>query len=389
MTVLEKPITTADDFSAAVKGFEQRPGYQKPAAFAVGIATFGIDPSGALDNGKVLDTYYPVVSLNENYGSAALLAKITGHTAGSKSYYLSPDQIQEAGGYLRPFLSELDRHPNARVLTALQEFRANLEIAPGVNVPRRVVVTFVEDINTSPIDAHDVYLRLHLLSYRKVKPRGQNLDGIFGLLNNVVWTNLGPFDPDTFEQTRLKLRVAGVEVRVFGVDKIPHMTDYVIPSGVRIADSSRVRLGAHLGDGTTVMQEGFSNFNAGTLGKAMVEGRISQGVIVGDGSDVGGGASIMGTLSGGGTEVISIGEGSLISANAGIGISLGNNCTVEAGLYVTAGMPVKLADGRVVKAKELSGQDNLLFIRHGQTGVVMALPKKGQLELNEALHAKQ
>jgi 2,3,4,5-tetrahydropyridine-2-carboxylate N-succinyltransferase len=389
MTVMDKPIATADDFYAAVKDFEQRPGYKKPAAFAVGIATFGVDAAGK-DNGKVLDTYYPVVSLNENYGSAALLAKITGHTSGSKSYYLSTEQVRDALGYFAPFLNELDRHANVRALSALQSFIDSREIGPGVAVPRRVVVTFVEDINTAPVDTHDVYLRLHLLSYRKVKPRGQNLDGIFSLLNNVVWTDLGPFDPDTFEQVRLKLRAAGTQVRVFGVDKIPHMTDYVVPSGVRIADSSRVRLGAHLGDGTTVMQEGFANFNAGTLGKAMVEGRISAGVIVGDGSDVGGGASIMGTLSGGGNIVITIGENCLIGANAGTGISLGNNCTIQSGCYVTDNAKVKiLPDGPVVKALDLMGKDDLRFWRNSVTGAIEVQHKKNETILNEALHAKQ
>src|SRR5690606_38271094 len=206
------------------------------------------------------------------------------------------------------------------------------------------------------VDTHDAYLRLHLLSNRLVQPHGANLDGIFGLLNNVVWTNHGPCAVEGFAQLQLRLRAVGQHVTVYGVDKFPRMVDYVVPSGVRIAEADRVRLGAHLAEGTTVMHEGFCNFNAGTLGASMVEGRISAGVVVGDGSDIGGGASIMGTLSGGGSEVITIGEGCLIGANAGVGISLGDGCIVEAGCYVTAGSKLTLPDGDVVKARDLSGQ---------------------------------
>jgi 2,3,4,5-tetrahydropyridine-2-carboxylate N-succinyltransferase len=242
-------------------------------------------------------------------------------------------------------------------------------------------------LTDAPVDTYDIYLRLHLLSTRLVKPHGQNLDGIFGLLNNVVWTNHGPCAVDGFEATRLRLRSRG-PVTVYGVDKFPRLVDYVVPTGVRIADADRVRLGAHLASGTTVMHEGFVNYNAGTLGASMVEGRISAGVVVGDGSDVGGGASIMGTLSGGGKEVISIGERCLIGANGGVGISLGDDCVVEAGLYITAGTKVTTADGQVVKAGQLSGVSGLLFIRDSTTGAVKVLPRKGTgVELNAALHA--
>jgi len=232
----------------------------------------------------------------------------------------------------------------------------------------------------------DAYLRLHLLSHRLVRPHGQSLDGIFGILTNVVWTSAGPCPVDDFEATRLRLRGHG-PVQVFGVDKFPRMTDYVVPSGVRIADADRVRLGAHLAEGTTVMHEGFVNYNAGTVGSSMVEGRITAGVVVGDGSDVGGGASIMGTLSGGGTQVVSIGERCLVGANAGIGISLGDDCVVEAGCYVTAGTKVTLPDGRVVKALELSGGSHLLFRRNSVSGTVEVVPwRAGGVALNEALH---
>jgi 2,3,4,5-tetrahydropyridine-2-carboxylate N-succinyltransferase len=254
----------------------------------------------------------------------------------------------------------------------------------GVRTEVRVVEI---DLDAPPADASDAYLRLHLLSHRLVQPNTINLDGIFGTLANVVWTNHGPCAVEDFEQTRLRLRASG-PVHVFGVDKFPRMTDYVVPSGVRIADADRVRLGAHLASGTTVMHEGFCNFNAGTLGASMVEGRVVQGVVIGDGSDIGGGASILGTLSGGGTERIAIGDRCLIGANGGVGISLGDDCVVEAGLYVTAGTKVTMPDGSVVKARDLSGTSSVLFIRNSESGAVEARDRKGTgIALNEALHA--
>jgi 2,3,4,5-tetrahydropyridine-2-carboxylate N-succinyltransferase len=252
------------------------------------------------------------------------------------------------------------------------------------------VATVIADLAAPPADAHDAYLRLHLLSHRLVRPHGLSLDGIFGVLPNVAWTSEGPVDPAQLEAVRRRMRAAGTVLSVHSVDKFPRMTDYVVPPGVRIADADRVRLGAHLAAGTTVMHEGFVNYNAGTLGASMVEGRISAGVVVGDGSDVGGGASIMGTLSGGGTEVVSLGERCLVGANAGLGISLGDECTVEAGLYLTAGTLVRTPDGDVVKARELSGASGLLFRRHSQTGAVEAVPRSGRWSgLNAALHANQ
>ena len=253
--------------------------------------------------------------------------------------------------------------------------------------------TVVADLALPPIDTLDTYLRLHLLSHRLIEPHGCNLDGVFGALTNVVWTNYGPCRIEGFESVRLRLRRRG-PVTVYGVDKFPRMVDYVVPTGVRIADADRVRLGAHLAEGTTVMHEGFVNFNAGTLGASMVEGRISAGVVIGDGSDVGGGASIMGTLSGGGTEVVSVGRRCLLGANSGLGISLGDDCIVEAGLYVTAGTKVTLSDGvtnsdgATVKARELSGADNLLFRRNSVTGAVEVVSRDGRgVTLNETLHA--
>ncbi len=259
------------------------------------------------------------------------------------------------------------------------------DAARGVS---REVVSIKIDISKAPANAADAYLRLHLLSHRLVKPHGLALDGIFGILSNVVWTSAGPCPVEDFEITRARLKATHGHVSVYGVDKFPRMVDYVVPSGVRIADADRVRLGAHLAAGTTVMHEGFVNFNAGTLGTSMVEGRISAGVIVGDGTDVGGGASIMGTLSGGGKEVISIGEKCLLGANSGLGISLGDNCVIEAGTYITAAAKVKLPDGEIVKAGTLSGASNLLFRRNSLDGGLEVVLRTGTWGgLNSILHA--
>jgi len=252
------------------------------------------------------------------------------------------------------------------------------------------VETSIASLADPPADAYDAYLRLHLLSHRQIRPHQANLDGVFGVLSNVAWTSHGPVDPAALPAVQRRFHAAGEAFQVFSVDKFPRMTDYVVPSGVRIADADRVRLGAYVGEGTTVMHEGFINYNAGTLGTSMVEGRISAGIVVGDGSDIGGGSSIQGTLSGGGKHVLSVGERCLLGANAGIGISLGDDCVVEAGLYVTSGTLVKLPDGEVVKARELSGASNLLFRRHSQTGAVEAVPRTGTWGgLNAALHANQ
>ncbi|WP_188194981.1 2,3,4,5-tetrahydropyridine-2,6-dicarboxylate N-succinyltransferase [Nonomuraea sp. SYSU D8015] len=309
-------------------------------AFGVGLATIAAD-------GTVLDTWFPTPEL--------------GDAPFSGTERLSADEAGELASLTGP------------------------DAARGVEVV--AVRTGIAKLSEAPVDAHDVYLRLHLLSARLIRPHGANLDGVFGLLANVVWTNFGPCPVPDFERTRLRLRSRGA-VTVYGVDKFPRMVDYVLPAGVRIADADRVRLGAHLAGGTTVMHEGFVNFNAGTLGSSMIEGRVSAGVVVGDGSDVGGGASIMGTLSGGGKQVISIGERCLLGANAGIGISLGDDCVVEAGLYVTAGTKVALPDGKVVKAAELSGANGILLRRNSQSGAVEAVPRTGTgIELNAALHA--
>ena len=260
--------------------------------------------------------------------------------------------------------------------------------ADDVRKVRREVVSREIDITQPPQDAVDAYLRLHLLSHRLVKPHGLSLDGIFGLLSNVVWTSAGPCAIEGFEEVRAGLRARDGHVTIFSVDKFPRMVDYVIPSGVRIADADRVRLGAHLASGTTVMHEGFVNFNAGTLGTSMVEGRISSGVVVDDGTDVGGGASIMGTLSGGGKQVISIGKKCLLGANSGLGISLGDNCVIEAGTYITAAAKVRLPDGEIVKAGTLSGASNVLFRRNSLDGSLEVVVREGSWGgLNSVLHA--
>lgn len=281
-------------------------------------------------------------------------------------------------------------NPSGTTRLAGGDIPDNLAALCGPDADRGVQIvairTVIADLNDSPADTVDAYLRLHLLSHRLIEPHGCNLDGVFGALTNVVWTNYGPCRIDGFETVRMRLRRRG-PVTVYGVDKFPRMVDYVVPTGVRIADADRVRLGAHLAEGTTVMHEGFVNFNAGTLGASMVEGRISAGVVVGDGSDIGGGASIMGTLSGGGTEVISVGRRCLLGANSGLGISLGDDCVVEAGLYVTAGTKVATPDGSAVKASTFSGADNLLFRRNSVSGAVEIVMRDRGIALNEALHA--
>ncbi|MEV4420450.1 2,3,4,5-tetrahydropyridine-2,6-dicarboxylate N-succinyltransferase [Patulibacter sp. NPDC049589] len=330
---------------------------QQGGAFGLGLATI------SEADGKTLDVFFPSPVLGLDADAIAA----TGHDGSTGTSEVSFARATTSGG--------------GAIAASIGS-----DAARGVRIV--AVATVIEDLSAAPVDAHDVYLRLHLLSHRLVQPHGLSLDGQFGLLSNVVWTTQGPCAVEGFEQTRLRLRAEGRPVSVTSIDKFPRMTDYVVPGGVRIGDADRVRLGAHLAEGTTVMHEGFVNFNAGTLGASMVEGRISAGVVVGDGTDVGGGASIMGTLSGGGTEVISLGEGCLLGANAGVGISLGDGCVVEAGLYVTGGTVVALPDGSTVKARELSGKDGLLFRRDSQSGAVVAIERTGSWgSLNAQLHA--
>lgn len=343
-----------------------------PAAWALGSATI----SGSGGTEKVLDTWYPVVHLDEAGDAVTALSRILDWSAMSGTMRLGPEHVAAAADALAP----ITRPGDADDVAALENLAAAAEFPLHGDRCRVTVLTRIQDLAEPPVDVHDAYLRLHLLSHRRIEPHGCNLDGIFGILNNVVWTDRGPFDPVSFDTDRLVLGARGIDVRVTSVDKFPRMTDYVVPSGVRIGDADRVRLGAHLAEGTTVMHEGFVNFNAGTLGRSMVEGRISAGVVVGDGTDLGGSASIMGTLSGGGKTVISVGEGCLLGANSGLGISLGDNCIVEAGLYVTAGTKVLLPDGTVAKARDLSGRSDMLLRRNSTTGAVEVVARSEAAE---------
>ncbi|HJM28503.1 MAG: DapH/DapD/GlmU-related protein [Acidimicrobiales bacterium] len=352
----------------------------QPFAYGVGVATKS--PSG-----EILDVLYPSPQCQTEPLTCALLAKAIGWDGETSTYEIESSVLEELAAALIEFENQngFNESPSA-IFTAITNAILNSDVPGGERI---AVVSFIANQTDAPENAIDSYLRLHLLSTRLVKPHGIDLSGIFGKLTNCVWTNLGPFKPEDFEAQRVQLLSDQKDVYVHGLDKFPRMTDYVVPPGVRIADANRVRLGAHLSEGTTVMHEGFCNFNAGTLGSSMIEGRISAGVVVGNGSDVGGGASIMGTLSGGGSEVISVGEDCLIGAEAGIGISLGNNCVVEAGLYVTAGTLVQTPDGSTVKAQLLSGIDNLLFRRNSVTGTVEALMRGENSSwqgLNEELH---
>ncbi|MFC0667293.1 2,3,4,5-tetrahydropyridine-2,6-dicarboxylate N-succinyltransferase [Azotobacter chroococcum] len=324
--------------------------------------------------GAWLEVFYALPLLAPAAELVAAVAPILGYEGGNQTIAIDTDQAAE----LAKALKSIDPVQSA-LLTRLAEAQKPL-----------VATLLAEDATLT--STPEAYLKLHLLSHRLVRPHGQNLAGIFPLLPNVAWTSHGAIDLGELPARQLEARLKGELLEVFSVDKFPKMTDYVVPSGVRIADSARIRLGAYIGEGTTVMHEGFVNFNAGTEGPGMIEGRVSAGVFVGKGSDLGGGCSTMGTLSGGGNIVISVGEGCLIGANAGIGIPLGDRNTVESGLYVTAGTKVNLLDGKdalvkVVKARELAGQPDLLFRRNSLTGAVECKTHKSAIELNEALHA--
>ncbi len=382
-------IETAGDFAAMVGDVEGQPGYVTPAAFGLGLATVSDDAGGGI--AKFLDTDFLITNLGENTGSAAAIADALGSFDGST--VLDAERIDAILDRFAPFVDDGEQHPNLAALQDLARWASRGDAVTVTGHRRVAVAVAIATLDSAPVDAPDVYLRLTLLSQRKVMPHGISLDGAFAKLNNVVWSSLGPIDPDRFDSVRSEARLAGTPVHVHSVDKFPRMLDYVVPAGVRIGDGARVRLGAHLGDGTTVMHEGFINFNAGTVGPNMVEGRISAGVVVGADSDLGGGCSTMGTLSGGGTAIVSVGARCLIGANAGIGISLGDDCTVEAGLYVTAGTPVLVCglagfdDRSTVKARDLSGHDGLLLRRNGMTGTVEVHPNGAQWSgLNEALH---
>src|SRR5690554_3685795 len=337
-------------------------------SFAFGIGTQNTQ-------GDWLEIYYPVPLLNPDPGLVEAVSKVLDAPTGNSAVSFLPEHCAALATALR---------------AAGHDAQAELAATLGAS-QRPLIATFIES-DLPPQNIPEVYLKLHLLSHRLVKPHGLDLTGMFGLLRNVAWTNEGPIDIEELPARRLKARLEGRTLSVDCIDKFPKMSDYVVPGGVRIGDTSRVRLGAYLGEGTTVMHEGFVNFNAGTEGPGMIEGRISAGVLVGKGSDLGGGCSTMGTLSGGGNIVIKVGEGCLIGANAGIGIPLGDRCTVEAGLYLTAGAKVTLLDDqgqevKIVAARELAGQNNLLLRRNSQSGRIECLTNKSAIALNEALHA--
>lgn len=321
--------------------------------------------------GDWLDTFFPAPLYQPEASVVSEVRSLLGLESGNLTQELAADQLIK--------LSQISDSQFSSVANSL------------IQSKQQAVLVIIESDDTAT-STPEVYLKLHLLSHRLVKPHGINLTGIFGLLPNVAWTNKGPIDLSELSEQQLKARTSGEFIEVKSVDKFPQMTDYVVPSGVRIADASRVRLGAYIGEGTTIMHEGFVNFNAGTEGTSMVEGRISAGVMVGKGSDLGGGCSTMGTLSGGGNIIISVGENSLIGANAGIGIPLGDRCTVESGLYITAGTKVVMLDSsnnivKTVKARDLAGSPDLLFRRNSTNGQVECLTNKSAVELNEALHA--
>lgn len=328
---------------------------------------FGLGIVSVNAQGETLDTYYPAPIANVNGDEASALREVSGR--------LDARQLRE----LSKTLSGLGNHALAAVAVRLAE------------TSQPVVATPLPG-NASPTSVEEAYLKLHLISHRLVRPHETDLSDLFGLLPNVAWTELGPVDLRELPQKQLDARLRGEVLEVSSVDKFPKMTNYVVPTGVRIAHTARVRLGAYLGEGTTVMHEGFINFNAGTEGPGMIEGRISAGVWVGRGSDLGGGCSTMGTLSGGGSIVISVGKECLIGANAGLGIPLGDRCTIEAGLFITAGTKVSVLDSEgntieTVPARSLAGQPDLLFRRHSTTGSVQCLTNKSAIALNEMLHA--
>lgn len=367
-------ITNIEELNNFMHQFEAQGHYTRPRAFGVGLAT--VDSDGVL-----LDTYFPCPNYQGHWRSAAVLANILGYTHGTHSYQVTVAMLEETLAHLNPIGDDGHPHPN------LDAIRNILQILK-TNSNKVAVVVFIgsDDQDTGPRHVPDAYLRLHLLSHRLVKPHALKLDGIFGVLPNVAWTSEGPIGLKDLQNRQMKALAAGHHLTVHSVDKFPRMVDYVIPTGVRIADASRVRLGAYLGEGTTVMHEGFVNFNAGCEGPNMIEGRISGGVFVQKGSDLGGGCSTMGTLSGGGSIVISVGENCLLGANSGLGIPLGDRCTIEAGLYLTAGTKVTF-NGQIVKARDLAHKNDILFRRNSQTGQVEALVRANTIELNPELHS--
>ncbi|ENM6577705.1 2,3,4,5-tetrahydropyridine-2,6-dicarboxylate N-succinyltransferase [Vibrio fluvialis] len=341
------------------------------------MANFALGFGTATKNrdGKIIEVFFPTPILNPSDQLVADLAAVAGYSEGNQALEITAAQSAEL----------------AKVFAANDQ-AASAAFAEKAAASAQPLVLVILASDDKPQSVAEGFLKLQLISNRLVQPHGTVLDGIFGLLHNIAWTNEGPIDLPELAERQIEARLAGHTLSVDCVDKFPKMVDYVVPTGIRIADTSRVRLGAHVGEGTTVMHEGFINFNAGTTGVSMVEGRISAGVLVGNGSDIGGGASIMGTLSGGGKVVVSIGENSLLGANSGLGFPLGDRCTVESGLYVTAGTKVRMLDKdgnevEIIKARDLAGVSDLLFRRNSQTGQVECLANKSAVELNSELHS--
>lgn len=377
---IHKPHSV-QDFNEVVAEIEANPGYKRPVAFGIGI--------GRTDKkGNFLEVFYPCPNFQNNFGTAAIMAHVLGWDGEAGFRIVELSQIQEILSYFEPFKDDGKEHKN---IDALHDMRSAMH--RGGTSHSRVVVAFIDTIDSAPLTVPDAYLRLHLLSHRLTTPNTINVKPgeLIPVLPNVAWTSDGPIAVDEINELLIAARIDGRTLRVFGVDKLPHMLDYVVPSGVRIADTARVRLGAYLGAGTTVMPSGFVNFNAGTLGKGMIEGRVSQGVSVGDGSDLGGASSTQGTMSGGSNVRVTVGERTLIGALAGAGISLGDDCIVAAGVYVMPSTEVTLVKedgslGEIVKAHTLSGHNGLLFVREGD-GILYAKPNNKAVELNPLLHA--
>lgn len=385
-------MNTIEAFKAYVAEVEAREGYTKPLAFGLGIRRSKGD--------KVLDVNFPAINWNTAFGTAALLQDVTGFKGNENGFVtVSKAQLQQAFDNFAAFHGEVEKHPN---IVLIQQLLENIA-TPNTYQTIDVVAYFLFDKDLAVADAVEGYFKLQCLSQLHVQPHGLSLDGVFGKLNNIAWTNFGPILPEDLTAERIKATFKGENIIVSHVDKFPYMVNYFVPNGVRIASGSQVRLGAHCAVGTTVMPAGYINFNAGTKGNAMVEGRVSGGVVVGNNSDIGGGASIMGTLSGGNKNVISIGDECLLGANAGTGISLGFGCTIAAGVYVTAAAKVWLynqekqpidingnvvAEGQnIVKGAELNGKDKLLFMLDSTNGHLTCRPNPKTIELNAALHA--
>lgn len=384
-----KTIAEFKDYVASVEG---KPDYQQPLAFGIGIRKMRED--------QTLEVFYPVINYDSAFGSAAVLQDISGHTGNANTFHtLSQEHLQTALSMFEAFQEDGKHHPNIDLLSQLVAANPTNETYHSTDI----IVYFLFNKDNPVGTAEEGYFKVQCLSQLRVKPHEINCSGIFGKMNIVAWTNKGPILPKDLASQKIKWTFEGEELVVSHVDKFPYMVNFHVPEGVRVVSGSKVRLGAYLSSGTTVMPAGYVNFNAGTLGNVMVEGRISAGVVVDEHSDIGGGASIMGTLSGGNKNVISIGKKCLLGANAGTGISLGDGCTVAAGVYITAAAKVSLynsnkepvdIDGNVVeegqnivKGIQLNGKEYMLYLQDSETGKLIARPNTKLIELNESLHA--